>query len=124
MANFDLEEQEQLEDLKHFWKQYGNLITWVLIAALGTFAAFNGWQYWQRSQALQASVLYDEVESGGRWRHRPGGTGVQGHPGQVRPHRVRAAGRPAGRQGAGGQGQARRRQGRPAVGGGQRRRRG
>ena len=62
MANFDLEEQEQLEDLKHFWKQYGNLITWALIAALGTFAAFNGWQYWQRSQAVQASVLYDEVE--------------------------------------------------------------
>jgi predicted negative regulator of RcsB-dependent stress response len=62
MANLDLEEQEQLDQLKHFWTQYGNLITWALIALLGTFAAFNGWQYWQRSQALQASVLYDEVE--------------------------------------------------------------
>jgi predicted negative regulator of RcsB-dependent stress response len=61
-AHLDLEEQEQLDELKHFWKQYGNLITWFLIAALGAYAAWNGWQYWQRSQALQASVLYDEVE--------------------------------------------------------------
>jgi predicted negative regulator of RcsB-dependent stress response len=60
--HLDLEEQEQLEDLKHFWKQYGNLITWFLIAVFGSFAAWNGWQYWQRSQAVQASVLYDEVE--------------------------------------------------------------
>jgi predicted negative regulator of RcsB-dependent stress response len=60
--HLDLEEQEQLEDLKHFWNQYGNLITWFLIAVFGSFAAWNGWQYWQRSQAVQASVLYDEVE--------------------------------------------------------------
>ena len=60
--HLDLEEQEQLDDLKHFWKQYGNLITWFLIAVMGSFAAFNGWQYWQRSQAVQASALYDEVE--------------------------------------------------------------
>jgi predicted negative regulator of RcsB-dependent stress response len=62
MAHLDLEEQEQLDQLKHFWNQYGNLITWFLIAVFGSFAAFNGWQYWQRSQAVQASVLYDEVE--------------------------------------------------------------
>lgn len=60
--HLDLEEQEQLDELKHFWNQYGNLITWFLIAVFGAFAAWNGWQYWQRSQALQASVLYDEVE--------------------------------------------------------------
>ena len=63
MANqLDLEEQEQLDELKHFWNQYGNLITWVLIAALGTFAAWNGYQYWQRSQSVQAAALYDELE--------------------------------------------------------------
>ena len=58
----DLEEQEQLDQLRHFWKQYGNAITWFLIAVLGGFAAWNGWQYWQRSQAAQASVLYDEID--------------------------------------------------------------
>ncbi|HEX2547537.1 MAG TPA: tetratricopeptide repeat protein [Ramlibacter sp.] len=60
--HLDLEEQEQLDDLRHFWKQYGNLISWFLIAVAGSFAAFNGWQYWQRTQAVQASALYDEVE--------------------------------------------------------------
>ena len=60
--HLDLEEQEQLAELKHFWKQYGNLITWVLIAVLGTFAAWNGFQYWQTKQAAQASIMYDEVE--------------------------------------------------------------
>ncbi len=59
--HLDLEEQEQLDELKHFWKQYGNLITWVLIVVLGAFAAWNGYQYWQRSQAAQASVMYDEI---------------------------------------------------------------
>lgn len=59
--HLDLEEQEQLEELKHFWKQYGNLITWALIVVLGAFAAWNGYQYWQRSQAAQASVMYDEM---------------------------------------------------------------
>ncbi len=61
-SHLDLEEQEQLDQLKHFWKTYGNLISWVLIAVLGSYAAWNGWQYWQRNQAAKASVLYDEVE--------------------------------------------------------------
>jgi predicted negative regulator of RcsB-dependent stress response len=60
--HLDLEEQEQLAELKHFWNQWGNLITWFLIVVFGTFAAYNGWQYWQRQQAVQASALYDEVE--------------------------------------------------------------
>ena len=60
--HLDLEEQEQLDELKHFWKRFGNLITWVLIVVLGAFAAWNGYQYWLRSQAAQASVMYDEVE--------------------------------------------------------------
>jgi len=63
MANhLDLEEQEQLDQLKHFWKQYGNAITWFLIAVIGAIAAWNGYQYWQRSQAAQAAAMYDEVE--------------------------------------------------------------
>ena len=63
MANhLDLEEQEQLAELKHFWKQYGNIISWVLIVVFGAVAAWNGYQYWQRSQAAQAAVMYDEVE--------------------------------------------------------------
>ena len=63
MANpLDLEEQEQLDQLKHFWKQYGNAITWLLIVVLGAFASWNFYNYWQRSQAIEAAGLYDEVE--------------------------------------------------------------
>jgi predicted negative regulator of RcsB-dependent stress response len=58
----DLEEQEQLDQIKHFWKKYGNLISWVLIVVLGSYAAWNGYQYWQRDQAAKAAVLFDEVE--------------------------------------------------------------
>jgi predicted negative regulator of RcsB-dependent stress response len=64
MANhLDLEEQEQLDEIKHFWKQYGNAITWGLIVVLGAYAAWNGYQYWQRSQAAQAAAMFDEVEA-------------------------------------------------------------
>lgn len=63
MANqLDLEEQEQLDQLKHFWNQWGNAITWVLIAVLALYAGWNAYQYWQRSQAAQASALYGEIE--------------------------------------------------------------
>ncbi|HEV8313571.1 MAG TPA: tetratricopeptide repeat protein [Burkholderiaceae bacterium] len=61
-TQLDLQEQEQLEDIKHFWKQYGNLITWTLVLALGGFAAWQGWNWWQREQSLKASAMYDELE--------------------------------------------------------------
>lgn len=60
--HLDLEEQEQLAEIKHFWNEYGNLITWVVIAVFGSIAAWNGWQYWQRTQGAQAAAMYDEVE--------------------------------------------------------------
>jgi len=61
-THLDLEEQEQLDQLKHFWKQYGNLITWTLIIVLGAYAAWNGWTLWQRDQAVKAGALYDEID--------------------------------------------------------------
>jgi predicted negative regulator of RcsB-dependent stress response len=58
----DLEEQDQLDALKSFWRQYGNLITWVLIVALGAFAAWNGWTWWQREQGAKAAAMFDELD--------------------------------------------------------------
>ena len=52
--HLDLEEQEQLDQLRHFWNTWGNLITWVLIVVLGAYAARNGWNYWQRRQGALA----------------------------------------------------------------------
>lgn len=61
-TQLDLQEQEQLDTLKAFWKQYGNLVTWTLILALGGFAAWNGWQWWQRDQSAKAGAMFDELE--------------------------------------------------------------
>jgi predicted negative regulator of RcsB-dependent stress response len=61
-TSLDLQEQEQLDALKAFWKQYGNLVTWVLILALGAFAAWNAWNWWQRDQATKAGAMYEELD--------------------------------------------------------------
>ena len=62
MATYDNEQQEQLDQFKHFWKQYGNLITWVLTLALGGYAAWTGYQYWQQKRAQAAGGLYEELD--------------------------------------------------------------
>ena len=61
-SHLDLEEQEQLDELKHFWKKYGNVITWLLIVVMGSYAGWNGYQYWQSQQSVKASALFDELE--------------------------------------------------------------
>lgn len=60
-THYDLQEQEQLAQIKHFWSRYGNLITWTLIAVLTAIAAWNGWNYWQRQQATQAAAIMEEL---------------------------------------------------------------
>ena len=63
MANtLDLQEQEQLDDLKSFWKRYGNLATWVVTAVLLAFAGWNGWNWYQRNQSVQAAAMFDELD--------------------------------------------------------------
>ncbi len=63
MANsLDLQEQEQLDDLKAFWKQRGNLITWVVTLCLLAFAGWNAWGWYQRDQAVKASAMFDELD--------------------------------------------------------------
>ena len=61
-THLDLEEQEQLDQLKAFWNQWGNLITWSLTLVLAGFAAWNGWNWWQRDQAVKAAAMFDELE--------------------------------------------------------------
>lgn len=61
--HLDLEEQEQLDQLKAFWARWGNALTWLAIIVLGAYAAWNGWQYWQRSQATQAAQLFGELQT-------------------------------------------------------------
>lgn len=59
---YDLEEQEQLAELKAFWNKFGNLISWVLIIVLASYAGYNFWTHHQRTQAGEASGLYEEMQ--------------------------------------------------------------
>ena len=71
-THLDLEEQEQLDQIKHFWNKWGTPITGVAVVIMAGFAAWNGYQYWQQRQAMQASALADvvaaAVESGDQTR--------------------------------------------------------
>jgi predicted negative regulator of RcsB-dependent stress response len=61
-THLDLQEQEQVDALKAFWQQYGNLITWGLVAALLVYAGITGWQWWQREQSSHAGAMFDEFD--------------------------------------------------------------
>ena len=53
----DLEEQEQVEELKAWWKQHGGLVAAAVVAAALTFAGWQGWRWYQANQAAHASTL-------------------------------------------------------------------
>lgn len=58
---YDLEEQEQLEGLKAFWKRHGNFIMTVITVVLLVIAGYRGWQWYQLRQAGDAAVLYEQL---------------------------------------------------------------
>jgi predicted negative regulator of RcsB-dependent stress response len=62
MATYDLEEQEQLAELKAWWKQYGNLVVGVLTAAAIGVIAWQGWNWYQHNQTGQASMVYNVLQ--------------------------------------------------------------
>lgn len=62
MAHYDLEEQEQLDSIKTWWKMYGNLITGVVTAAALAVVGWQGWNWYQRGQAAQASAVFAALE--------------------------------------------------------------
>src|SRR5688572_30306873 len=57
----DLEEQEQLAELKSWWRAHGNLVIAVIVAAMLSFAGWRYWRVYQGSQAGQAAVLYETL---------------------------------------------------------------
>ena len=57
----DLEEQEQVAELKAWWNQWGTLITTALLAIAVIFAGFQGWRWYQREQAAHAATLYETL---------------------------------------------------------------
>lgn len=60
---YDLEEQEQIDNLRAFWNQYGNFILTVITVVLLGIAAFRGWGWYQGRQAGEAAQVYDQLQS-------------------------------------------------------------
>ncbi|MCU0764558.1 MAG: tetratricopeptide repeat protein [Burkholderiaceae bacterium] len=57
---YDLEEQEQLASIKAWWERWGNLVLTTVTVVLLAIAAFNGWRWYERHEAGNAGVLYDQ----------------------------------------------------------------
>ena len=66
MSTYDLEEQEQLAALKAWWKERGGGIALAAVLVAAAIAAWNGWVWYQRSQAAQAAALYDTLQKASR----------------------------------------------------------
>jgi len=61
MATYDLDEQERLDELKAWWKRWGNLVMFGLAAVIALAA---GWRYWQNhtaTQSLEAATVYEKL---------------------------------------------------------------
>lgn len=61
MATYDLDEQERLDELKAWWKRWGNM---VMIGLAVVIAAAAGWRYWQNhvvTQSLEAATVYEKL---------------------------------------------------------------
>jgi predicted negative regulator of RcsB-dependent stress response len=63
---YDLEEQEQIDAIKAWWKEYGNLVMLAVIACLVTIAAFQGWRYYRAQQSERAAALFTQLDQAER----------------------------------------------------------
>ncbi len=62
MAAYDLEEQEQIDAIKTWWKMYGNrLVNVLMVIALGV-AAWQVWNYFERSKSAEASLVFHVLQ--------------------------------------------------------------
>jgi predicted negative regulator of RcsB-dependent stress response len=59
---YNLEEQEQLDVIRTWWNQYGNLVVTLVVVGALAIASFQGWRYYRHQQAQQAVVLYEQME--------------------------------------------------------------
>lgn len=62
MAVYDLEEQEQIENIKSWWQQHGNRITGVIAVVSVAVVAWQGWNWYQAREAAQASTVFAALQ--------------------------------------------------------------
>ena len=63
---YDLDEQEQLDQLKAWWHKYGTLVVTLLVIATAVAGSWRGWQWYEGNQAVQARGYFEALEEAGR----------------------------------------------------------
>jgi predicted negative regulator of RcsB-dependent stress response len=63
---YDLDEQEQIDQLKAWWNKYGTLVLTVLIAATVAVGGWRGVQWYESHQSAQARGYFEALEEAGR----------------------------------------------------------
>ncbi len=58
---YDLEEQEQLDEFKAWWKKNGKMATNLVLTLVVTYAVWQGYGYYQNKKAIEASALYQNL---------------------------------------------------------------
>lgn len=80
--SYNLEEQDQIDNLRDFWGRWGTLISSIVLAAALAWAGYAGWQWWQARQATQTAALFDqiskEISAGSLGQAVPAWTDLQG----------------------------------------------
>ena len=66
MAVYDLEEQEQLDDLKAWWSLWGNTVATILVVVCVAVVAVQGWRWWTARKVEDAAALYNAVAQAAR----------------------------------------------------------
>jgi|SRR5690606_2014456 predicted negative regulator of RcsB-dependent stress response len=56
------EEEEQLEELKAFWRKHGNTILTIVTVVLLAVAAWRGWEWYQANRSARAAAVYDQLK--------------------------------------------------------------
>lgn len=59
---YDLEEQEQLDELKAWWKTYGKTISRAVLALIVIYAGYQAWTVYQGKQAVAASTEFQALQ--------------------------------------------------------------
>jgi predicted negative regulator of RcsB-dependent stress response len=63
---FDHQEQEQIDEIKAWWKHYGNHVLLAVITVALIIAGYYGWRHYKGGQSMAAASLYEQLNDAER----------------------------------------------------------